>query len=68
MANDTEWTGMKAVETTPFILRYEEEPSGESLIDGLDSEYIYDSKMGGMTVRASFVPWDSWLSLKLPEA
>jgi hypothetical protein len=48
----------------PFILRYEEEPEGDSLVDESDHQLFYDPYLGGMVVRTAPVPWDLHHSLK----
>lgn len=68
MAYDKEWTRMTQLHELPFLLRYEEEPEGDSLIDGLDDDYYYEPANGGMSVRAIFVPWDACATLKSLEA
>jgi hypothetical protein len=54
---------MTTAESLPFLLRYEESPSDDSLIDGLDHDYFFDDTVNGMEVRTPFVPWDYWLIL-----
>lgn len=51
----------------PFLLHYEEEPTGDSLLDGLDEEYLDDRRIQGKDVRVPFVPWDISLTLLPPE-
>jgi hypothetical protein len=51
----------------PFLLRYEEEPEGDSVIDGLDDDYYYEPDNGGMAVRRRFTPWESCATLKSAE-
>jgi hypothetical protein len=48
----------------PFILRYEEEPLGDSLIDESDHQLFYDPYLGGMVVWTPPVPWDLLHTLK----
>jgi hypothetical protein len=55
---------MNEMNEIPFLLRYEEEPEGDSLIDGLDDDYYYDPANKGMSVRTVFVPWDACLTLR----
>lgn len=55
---------MNEMQEVPFLLRYEEEPEGDSLIDGLDDEYYYEPTNGGMALRTIFVPWDACVTLK----
>jgi hypothetical protein len=55
---------MNELQEIPFLLRYEEEPEGESLIDGLDEDYYYEPAIQGMAVRTVFIPWDTCLTLK----
>ena len=59
---------MNDLSESPFLLRYEEEPEGESLLDGLDHDYYYEPVKGGMSVRAVFIPWDACATLISPGA
>jgi hypothetical protein len=59
---------MNELSELPFLLRYEEEPEGDSLIDGLDHDYYYEPAKCGMSVRSAFMPWDAWATLKSFEA
>ena len=58
---------MNEKNAVPFLLRYEEEPTGDSLIDGLDDDYFFEPAAGGMAVRTTFIPWDTCWTLKSPE-
>jgi hypothetical protein len=55
---------MSELQEIPFLLRYEEEPEGDSLIDGLDDDYYFEPANAGMSVRTAFIPWDACLTLK----
>lgn len=48
----------------PYILRFEEAPDEDAMIDGLETEYYRDPRLCGMQLRNPFLPWDAHLGLK----
>jgi hypothetical protein len=56
---------MKNNDQLPFILRYEEEPEGDSVISDADYDLVFEPNTGGMEVRAPFVPWDIYYKGKM---
>lgn len=59
---------MNDLQQLPFLLRYEELPQGDAVIDGFDDDYYYEPDNGGMAIRRRFVPWEAWATLKSIEA
>lgn len=49
---------MNANYKVPFILRFEEEPQGGSLINESDHQMVHDPYLQGMVLWSTMVPWD----------
>lgn len=55
---------MQGLPELPYILRFEEAPDEDAMIDGLETEYYRDPRLCGMQLRNPFLPWDAHLGLK----